>query len=404
MLQAQAIRQANEILPLIHKDSDDTWRDRAEDKVRRTRAAATALNNFLINRQRLKENNHAFRPLYFIWSMLNSCNFRCTYCEDNRGNAYPDLKDEPLDFDRRLKLLEIMRTGTNAVYFCGGEPTLLADLPRYTDAAYRLNYYPMMVNTNGFNLHAMLKKPAWRKWLRQMDTIIVSLDSLNVSRLKVMWGVNRVEQVLVNLLMLRELRKAVDFKLMINAVILDDTVDQVSDLLDFINDLEDVWFVAVPAGLNGDKANPKRQAGDDIIARNDFQKLASKIIARRREKHLMAGSERMLEMFKNGKPPNCLPTLRPQIDPDGLIAWPCRATKNVQPVYINLLEHKSVDEAWNTGLRHISATNFYGEDEDQCGEVCMYMKTYSTARYFEALKNPFQSSYLSEMIEFVFRT
>lgn len=403
-LHAQAIRQANEIIPLIHKDSDDTWRDRLDDRARILKSQATALNNFRINRQRLKNNNHAFRPLYFIWSMVNSCNFRCTYCEDNRGNAYPDLKDTPLDHAQRIKLLEVMRTGTSAIYFCGGEPTLDPDLPRLTDAAFRLGFHPMMINTNGFNLHSMLKKPAWRKWLRQIDTVIISADNLCVPKLRVMWGINRVEQVLINLLMLRELRKVVNFKLMINAVILEDTVDMVADLLDFINDLGDVWFVAVPAGANGDRAKSKFSSGHDIVMRDDYQRLASTIRERKRSGYLMTGSDRILEMFQNGKPPNCLPTLRPQIDPDGLIAWPCRATRNVQPVYINLLQHRTLDDAWETGRHHISATNFYGDGDDQCGEVCMYMKTYTTARYFEALANPLQSGYLSEMFDFVFRT
>jgi MoaA/NifB/PqqE/SkfB family radical SAM enzyme len=401
-LQEQAMRQVAEVLPNLHKDEDDTVFDKLRDRARILHSQASALNNFRINRQRLKAGNHAFRPLYFIWSMINACNFRCSYCEDNRGNAYPDLEDKPLDLAGRIKLLERMRTGTSAIYFCGGEPTMLEELPVYTDVAYHLDYHPLMINTNGFNLHLQLKRPGWRKWLRQMDTVIISLDSLDVARLKEMWGVSRVEQVLVNLLMLRELRKYVSFKLMVNAVVLEDTVGDVSDLVDFICDLGDTWFVAIPAGYNGDKAKAAFASGQTIVGRDDFQTMAAKIRERKRQGHLMVGSERILEMFHRGKPPNCLPTLRPQVDPDGLIAWPCRASKNVQPLYLDLLEYENLDQAWDAGRERISATNFFGEGHDQCGDVCMYMKTYTTARYFECLSNPIGSGYLSEMMEFVF--
>jgi MoaA/NifB/PqqE/SkfB family radical SAM enzyme len=248
-----------------------------------------------------------------------------------------------------------------------------------------------------------LKKPEWSKWLRQMDIIIVSLDGLSIPRLQEMWGVKKVEQVLVNLLMLRELRRVVDFKLVVNTVIDQDTVGMASDVLDFINDLGDVWFVPVPINYHG-KDKEGFAFERNVITRDDYQELAERILSRKREGRLVVGSEHILDMLLHVKPYTCLPTLRPHVDPDGRIAWPCRAPKNVEPVYVNLLDYKNVDEAWEAAQRMKSATDFHGPGPEQCGDTCAWMQNYTTARYLEFLKDPLGAGAVSEIKEFSFRS
>jgi len=399
----QAIAQAREIEPLIHTDADDTAVDRAADRLRMAKSLATAANNYRINRARWKDGNHALRPMYFIWTLLYTCNFRCTYCDDHRGNHYFDLDDNPLDFADRARVLKTMRTGTSAVYFCGGEPTLVKELPEFTDMAFHLGYQPLMINSNGFILHEALKRPSWRKWLRQMDIIIISLDGLSVPRLKDIWGVKKVEQVFTNLLMLRELRKVVDFKLVVNTVIDEDTVEMASDVLDFINDLGDVWFVPVPVNYHGeDKEGFAFER--NVITRDDYKGLAGRIMQRKKDGNLLIGSNRILDMLLNVKPYLCLPSLRPHVDPDGRIAWVCRAPKNADPVYINLLDHQTLDSAWAAANKIKSATDFHGQGPGQCGDTCAWMQNYTTARYHDFLTDPLGSGIVSEIKEFAFQT
>ncbi len=399
----QAVAEARTIAPLIHTDDDDSLADKAGDALRKARSLATAGRNYWINRRRWAQANHALRPMYFIWTMLYTCNFRCTYCDDHRGNAYYELPDHPMSFADRVRMLKIMRTGTSAIYFCGGEPTLAPELPIFTDLAFDLGYHPLMINTNGFVLHQALKQPEWRKWLRQMDIIIVSLDGLSLPRLRELWGVKAVEQVLVNLLLLRELKQVVDFKLVVNTVVGEDTVDMASEVLDFCNDLGDVWFVPVPVNYHG-----KDAAGfafeRDMILRPDYQALAGRILERKREGQLLVGSPRILEMLLQVKPYLCLPTLRPHVDPDGRIAWPCRAPKHADPVYVNLLDYANVDEAWAAAERMKSATDFHGPGPAQCGDNCAWMQNYTTARYHEFLTDPLRAGIFTEIREFAFRS
>ncbi|HPO14469.1 MAG TPA: radical SAM protein [Candidatus Hydrogenedentes bacterium] len=402
-LQAEAKRLADEILPKIHKDSDDTLKDRCADTWRAARSIATACNNYRINRRRWKQDNHALRPLYFIWTMLYPCNFRCTYCDDHRGNHYYDLKDASTSFEDRVRVLRTMRTGTSAVYFCGGEPTLVKDLPEFTDAAYKLGYKPLMINTNGSLIHQNLQRPEWHRWLRQMDIIIISVDGLHLPRLRKLWGVEKVEQVFINLLLLRELRRHVRFKLCVNTVISPETIDMAGDVLDFANDLGDVWFVPVPVHYHG-----QDQQGfsfeRDMIHREDYQELTQRILDRKRQGYPIIGSERILKMLLNVEPYTCLPTLRPHVDPDGRIAWPCRGSKNTSPVYVNLLDYDTVDDCWAAAHAQKSASHFHGPGPGQCGDMCAWMQNYTTARYHHVLTDPFHAGLISEIREFAFRS
>ncbi len=399
---ARAVQKAAEVMPLIHKDSDDTLVDKAADKVRIARSLAAAMDNFRVNRRRWQEGNHALRPLYFIWTMLYSCNFRCAYCDDHRGNHYYDLEDNPLSFADRLRVLKTMRTGTSAVYFCGGEPTMVSDLPLFTDAAFHMGYKPLMINTNGFLLHANLKKPEWRKWLRQMDIIIVSLDGLSVPRLQELWGIKKVETVFENLLMLRELRRVVDFKLVVNTVIGPDSVDMASEVFDFVGDLGDVWFVPVPVNYHGHDQDGFAFERD-VIQRDDYKELAAKILERKKKGQLVIGSSRILEMLLSVKPYTCLPTLRPHVDPDGNVSWPCRAPRNVKPVGVNVLDFNHLDAAWEAADKLFTARDFHGPGPNQCGDTCAWMQNYTTARYHDFLTDPLRAGMFSEIKEFAFR-
>ena len=402
-LHSRAHEQAQAVLPQLHTDKDDLLQEWCQDRWRAARSIGTALRNFAVNRRRWKRDNHALRPLYFIWSLLYGCNFRCTYCDDHRGNHYYDLDDAPLNLEERMRILERMRSGTSAVYFCGGEPTLVPELPLLTDAAWRLGYKPIMINTNGYNLHHMLRRLEWRRWLRQMDIIIISLDGLSVPRLRDLWGVKYVEQVLVNLLMLRELRSEIKFKLCVNTVIGPDSIDMASDVLDFVNDLGDVWFVPVPVHQHG-KDSGGFSFARDMVSRDDYQALTARILERKRAGHRIIGSQRILDMLLQVRPYTCLPTLRPHVDPDGRIAWPCRGSKHVPPVYVNLLDHETLDACWAAAQELQSATNFHGPGPHQCGDLCAWMQNYTTARYHDALVDPLHAGLVGEIRDFSFRT
>ncbi|MDP8256679.1 MAG: radical SAM protein [Candidatus Alcyoniella australis] len=389
-----AARELAEIIaPLIRKSADLSAADRLRDARRRARALALFGRNFTINRRKLRKGDHALRPLYAIWTMLNQCNFRCTYCDNHQGHAYYDVDDPGrLDTVGGKRLLELIHSGTPALYWCGGEPTLRDDLPELLDYSWDLGFFPNMINTNGFNIHQRLQQRAWRDFLWQMDVVVVSLDALNQRLLRKLWGVSKTEQVLVNLLLLRRLRELVKFKLSVNTVISEQTLDEARAVLDLCADL-DLWFVPVPV-------NQGHRPSESLLQNPDYQALAELILQRKADGQKIIGSATLLGRLLYCRPHTCYTTLKPHIWSDGSLCWPCRAPVNVEPQDINLLKFDSFDQAYAAGRKLVNPDNFHGPAANQCGGECAWMQNYTTSRYAEGLLHPLQSGIVGEIAEF----
>jgi len=381
------------IRPIIKKQAELTAADKMRDAARKAKALSAMAENFVINRRRYHRGDHALRPLYVIWTMLNTCNFRCSYCDNHQGEHYYDIPDpDRLDTDKGKRLLEVMRTGTPAIYWCGGEPTMRDDLPELLEYAWDLGYFPNMINTNGSIIHKRLMIPRWNTFLWKMDIIIMSLDGLHLDRLNRLWGTKMARQVVVNLLMLRELRKDIPFKLVVNTVITPENIDEAASVLDLMCDL-DIWFVPVPVNF---KHEPNRTLLDNPA----YVKLANVILERKNKGHKLIGSCRLLGNLLFARNYQCLTALKPHVWSNGAICWPCRASAHVKPANINLLDYTCFDEAYEAGRRLINPNFFHGPAQNQCGGRCAWMQNYTTARYLDGILHPVRSGIMQEMFEF----
>ena len=387
-----AEKQAKEIAEIIALDRH-TLAEKIAREQRRLAGYWTAVKNFYVNRRRLKAHDHALRPIYFIWTMLNACNFRCTYCDDHMGRSYFELPEKGrLTTEQGKKLLKIMRTGTSCIYFCGGEPTMRADLPELLNEAHRLKYFPCIINSNGSLFHEILLKPAWGNFLKQMDIIIVSVDGLNTALMDKVYQVEQCRRVLTNVLTLRKLQSLVGFKLVVNTVIMPETISEAAAVLDWANDLG-IWFVPVPV-------NEASHADSRLLASADYQKLAQTIVQRRQQGYKLVGSAKLLEMLVFGKPYKCFTTLKPHIDFDGHVLWPCKATSNLKPVRVNVLDYSTVDELYEAASKLINPNNYHGSGPNQCGGNCNWMQNYTTEIYMQGLLHPLQNGFIREVREF----
>ncbi len=359
---------------------------------RRTHAYLRALRNYAINRRLARAGREQFRPLYFIWTTLRRCNFSCDYCDDHRGRKYPDLPlDGTLDTEQATKLLRIMSTGTSALYFSGGEPTLRADLPLLTERTHGLGYHPIIVNTNASTIDRLLPLPSWRRWLALTDMVIVSLDGLDPADLAASWGYSRPADVIRNLLLLNELRHPLRFKLMVNTVIRAGRCRDARAVLDLARRLE-IGFCPVPQN---------RHAGIDPALLNDpeYPPLVELILERKRAGQRIAGSQRLVERLLRSEPLVCRNTLKPHIDHDGTLFWPCKSSVNVAPAKLNVLEFDSVAQLWNHASTLIDPTGFHGPGADRCGGNCNWAQNYSTDAYAYGLHHP--SALLAEVVNFL---
>lgn len=394
-ISARADALVKEALAVIETDNGSLREKRAE-AARVTGALATTARSMLTNRRRLKRGDHTLLPPYFIWTMHNTCNFRCTYCDNHMEQKYFDLpNDGVLDTAQGKKLLGIVRKNTTAIYFCGGEPTIRKDFPEQVAEARRLRYFPIMVNTNGSRIHKMLPDPRYKNWLRHMDIVIVSLDALNIANLAGVWGVREdlCRQVVANILALRRLQSKVRFKLMVNTVITPDTIGEADAILDWACDL-DIWYSPVPM-------NCGVAASSDLMDNPDYRALADKIIARKKQGYKILGSRRLVSSMLEGAPIECRPTLKPHVDIDGCLVWPCKAASKITPIKINVLEHKSLDAAYKAAAKRISPNNIHGNGPGQCGADCNWMQHYVSDFYSRGLEKPLSMGMFSEIAEFV---
>lgn len=385
---------AAEALEVIEVDDGSPSELFAETQ-RIARALVTTSRTTIKNRARVKKNDYTLIPPFFIWTMHNTCNFRCSYCDNHSGEKYFDLSNKgALDTEQGKKLLKIIRKDATGVYFCGGEPTLRKDLPELTDYAHSIDCFPLMINTNGSRIHKMLPDPRYSKWLKQMDVVIVSLDALNIDKLSTVWGMKReeCEQVMVNILALRRLQSSVRFKLMVNTVITPETIGEADAILDWANDLG-IWFSPVPM-------NSGANVSGGLTSMPEYQALCAKILRRKKEGEKILGSTRLLENLLMSKPIKCQPSLKPHVDIDGSLIWPCKTKSALQPVKLNMLEYGSLDEAYKQAAKMINPTNIHGHGSGQCGADCSWMQNYVTDAYTRGIEKPLTSGLIKELFEF----
>jgi len=387
-LAAEAHAHAGELRPALRRP------DIRDETARRASSFATAARNYAINRRLHAQGREDLRPLYFIWTLLRRCNFTCSYCCDHTGQKYPELPEEHrLTTQEGRDLLGVMRTRAPSVYFAGGEPTLRKDLPELTEEAARLRYYPIVVNTNGSAIDRLLKKKSWKRWLAQTDMIVVSLDGLNIEELGRVWDYDHPEDVLRNLLLLRELADEMHVKLMVNCVIRPGHIQEARAVLDLTNDLG-IWFCPVPQNVGP-------RVHDALHQSAEYADLVQTILERKREGLRVTGSLRLLERLLRSSELTCRNTLKPHIDYDGSLVWPCKSSVNVTPERVRVLDHPDVDSLYAAASKLVDPTRFKGEAKNQCGADCNWAQNYTTDAYRHGLEHPL--SLLRETLEFAFR-
>jgi MoaA/NifB/PqqE/SkfB family radical SAM enzyme len=393
-INARADELVKQALKVIETDKH-TLKEKIDEAQRVADALTTTAQSYAANYKRLSMNDHTLLPPYMIWTMHNTCNFRCSYCDNHRGEKYFDLKnDGKLDTEQGKKLLAVIRKNTTGIYFCGGEPTVRLDLPDMVDEAHRLNFFPLMINTNGSRIHKMLPDPRYKNFLKKMDIIIVSMDALNIERLAAVWGVKEdlCEQVIANIVALRRLQKRVRFKLMVNTVITPDTIHEADSVLDWANH-HDIWFSPVPMNC-GPRVN------NVLLENSDYQALVSKIMKRKEQGHKILGSRRLIKDLLEGNPIKCYPSLKPHVDIDGSLIWPCKVASNIEPVKVNLLKYDSLDAAYEAASEIIDPTDIHGHGAKQCGSDCNWMQNYTTDAYVRGLQKPIGGGLVRELFEF----
>jgi len=118
-----------------------------------------------------------------------NCNFKCTYCAPDGG--FPNNSELP--YDEVTGILEASyKSGIQRVHWTGGEPTYRKDIIKCIGAAKRIGFSEQVITTNGYRLSKILNSLIENG----MTRVIVSLDTLSVSRFHDVTGLNILDRVL----------------------------------------------------------------------------------------------------------------------------------------------------------------------------------------------------------------
>ena len=101
----------------------------------------------------------------------------------------------------------------------------------------------------------------------------------------------------------------------------------------------------------------------------------------------------------NSEPADCKNTLKPHVDFDGRLAWPCKACVNVKPEYVDVLGHDGVDGLYAAASKLVNPNGFHGPAKNQCGSDCNWAQNYSTDAYAHGLLHP--TALLGDIAEFL---
>lgn len=157
-------------------------------------------------------------------SLLDACNFRCTYCMPSSA-SFSKIHDLLGADEIGMIVSNLTKLGIEEVRLTGGEPTLRNELVEITERLSELPLSKLGITTNGLLLKKFL--PDLKR--TKLSSINISLDSLNRENFKKLARYDGMEQVV------DAIDSAIEsgFKVKINTVLMKQNLGELDALLDF---------------------------------------------------------------------------------------------------------------------------------------------------------------------------
>jgi len=142
----------------------------------------------------LKQKINDMELPYLRISLTNTCNADCAFCH-NEGQVDNDVSTEKLNNEELSLIADFFKANFSRVIFTGGEPLLS---PFLYDAIkiYKSFGYNVGLTTNGIRLDEITQKKLMDVGL---DTINISINSLEKAQYEAFFKVDKLDLVLKNL-------------------------------------------------------------------------------------------------------------------------------------------------------------------------------------------------------------
>lgn len=285
-----------------------------------------------------RRNKKLLMPFMGSFYLTTKCNFGCVYCDDGSGNGFPSLPDsDRLNTEQTLRVLELLRKACPAINITGGEPTMRPDIERIMEHVEELGFYPVSLNTNAYQLDRYMAI------LKNVNFVSISIDSLDAERNDALIDngeSGQTEKILRNIEAAKQYRteNKLQFKVIINTVLLPETLDDAWDVLEY--SLENNFIWCPMPHIKAIYPNP------GLIDNPRWHELIDEAIRLKKKGANILASVTSLKHIKNFARYECHPTLRPVVYPNGDFYYPCPPLNTVA---CNLLEADDYHQAIEIG-------------------------------------------------------
>jgi len=286
--------------------------------------------NYGKNLFKLLRNDRLLNPLVVSFYPTAHCNFNCVYCEDY-GVRRNHEQGNHLSLDQTVRILRVIRTGTDALIFTGGEPLLYPHIDSLLlHARQKLRFRQLTLITNASLLHEHEES------LQHLDRVIVSLDSTDADLWQTIVGVtpSTVQTVYENLQRFAARQKVLDFQLAVNCVLTAETLSHARQLLTFCKQNH----IAISFSPQAVQNWPHY----DLLVAEAYEEFIQELILLKRRGEPILGSMAYLKTLLVLQPYSCYPTLVPRVMPNGDLVYPCRPIEREEGAHggrpVNLLD------------------------------------------------------------------
>ncbi len=197
---------------------------------------------------------------YLRVSLLNGCNFNCFYCRPSGVRQMASAnKGEFEKFQMAIDLF--YKIGIKKIRFTGGEPTLYGQLVDLITSTRMLgDDLHIGLTTNGLLLDKLAPQLAGAG----LNSVNISLDTINENKFKKVTGLDRFNQVLAGIIRAEKHIQTVKLNCVSIKGIND---DETAGMIDFANQLGvDIRFIEYMPNINNPDDRNRYISGDDIRA------------------------------------------------------------------------------------------------------------------------------------------
>jgi cyclic pyranopterin phosphate synthase len=157
-------------------------------------------------------------------SLLDACNFRCTYCMPASA-TFSKMHDLLTPDEIGTIVSNLNKLGLEEVRLTGGEPTLRTELIEIVERLSELPLKSLGMTTNGFLLKQFI--PDLKK--TNLKSLNISLDSLNPDNFKALARFDGRDEVVAAI----DAAIEAGFKVKLNTVLMRQNLGELEDLMEF---------------------------------------------------------------------------------------------------------------------------------------------------------------------------